>query len=166
MLHNLAINWERISWEEEREASPVRPHEIWPEEKSSSTGKPAAGNHSFSRVMRLNKMYLIRLLYDGAIDYLSRAQNASRTGDMAGKARNIDRALNIIHELSRSLRRTEDNELAETIGKLYIFWIKSLTLEKSLESVQSLEKIIGMMTSIRGICLPKSEPMVRNILVA
>jgi flagellar biosynthetic protein FliS len=146
MLHNLAVNWEH------RE-----------EEKSSFTDKGEGRNHSWAPVKRIDKVYLIRLLYDGAIDAVIRAQNASHRGDMAGRIRNIDRALNIVSELSRSLRRAEHNEMVGGIGNLYIFWIKSLNRAKHPESGQSLEKIIGMMNSVRAICLPKSAPVLRNI---
>jgi flagellar protein FliS len=164
MLHHLATNLKYST--EKKEASRKGWSGIRSEKKSLSPVKSESWNPSSERIERLDNVYLIRLLYDGAIDYLARAQKASHRGDLAGKTRNIDRTLNIVHELSRSLKRNGQNELVESLEYLYLFWINSLNLAKDPESGQSLGSIIGMMNSVRAICLPKKAPVLSNVCAA
>ena len=138
----------------DREQRYASPHTTWDRHLSSDLAGP------------VHKAYILRLLYDGAIGYLNQAQKASNRKNSAARILYIDQALNIVHELSRSLEGAHRDETAENLRKLYIFWVKSLNRAKRLESNRSLKEMVDMITAIRAICLVEGRSVRKTIRAA
>lgn len=62
---------------------------------------------------------LIQMLFDGALDRIASASGCMQRGDVAGKGREIGRAVRIVEGLRMSLDRTRDDALTANLDELY-----------------------------------------------
>ncbi|SCA58521.1 Flagellar protein FliS [Chlamydiales bacterium SCGC AB-751-O23] len=91
---------------------------------------------------------LVILLYDGAIDYLTKAQNALQEDgiDRIEKFHNnLISCQNIITELTASLDMEKGGEIAKNLFRLYDFMYRKLVsanLEKNNEDLSSIKNML------------------------
>lgn len=93
---------------------------------------------------------LVVLLYDGAIKFLRRAQEAIRIGDYTLKGRCLNQARDIIVELNQSLNLEAGGELAKNLRSLYSFLWKYVGEASIKNDIQMLEKAIGILDDLGG----------------
>jgi flagellar protein FliS len=84
-------------------------------------------NYLEDRVMSATPMELVRLLYGGAIEAVDRARECLASGDIAGRARAITKAVAITGELAHALQPAEGApEVEQNLRRLYEFVIHRL----------------------------------------
>ncbi len=101
-----------------------------------------------TQVTTVDKGRLIVLLYEGAIKFLREAVRAQAEGDIPAKSNFINRALDIISELSQSLNMREGGEIAANLKRLYQFWSEHLLKAKIARDSKAMEDVIGMLESL------------------
>ena len=104
--------------------------------------------YQHTQVTTVDKGRLIVLLYDGAIKFLRQAKDCSLAGDVEGKSNYINRALDIIAELTQSLNMVEGGETAANLRRLYLFWTDHLIQGKIKKDCRNIDEVVSMMTSL------------------
>lgn len=106
------------------------------------------GQYRQTQLTTVDKGRLIVLLYEGAIKFLREAVDAQAKGSIPDKANFINRALDIIEELSQSLNMQEGGEIAANLKRLYLFWCDHLLKGKVVRDSRAMEDVIEMMSSL------------------
>lgn len=101
-----------------------------------------------TQVTTVDKGRLIVLLYEGAIKFLREASEAQRNGDIPARANFINRALDIIGELSQSLNMQDGGDIAFNLKRIYQFWTDHLLKAKVVRESSAMDDVIEMMTSL------------------
>ena len=98
-----------------------------------------------TKVLTANRQEVVVYLYEGAIGYLHRAQDALDRGrrDQAGAA--IDRAIGILVELSGSLNFATGGHLALRLNSIYNYLIESLALANGRADGEALASCEGIL---------------------
>ena len=108
---------------------------------------------------------LIVLLYEGAINFLNKAKDSIREGNVEGKCNNINRAQDIIHELSYSLEMKKGGEIAEKLWSLYQFMERHLVKAKvERDGTKKIDEIVSMLSTLNEAWSEiLNRPEVKNI---
>ena len=106
------------------------------------------GQYRQTQVTTVDKGRLIVLLYEGAIKFLREAVRAQEEGDIPAKANFINRALDIIGELSQSLNLQDGGDIASNLKRIYQFWTDYLLKAKIARDTKAIEDVIEMMGSL------------------
>ncbi len=110
-------------------------------------------NYLEYEVMSADPVKLVRMLYRAAIEAVSAARAHVREGAIRARARKIDKALLIVHELLRSIHYESGGEVAKSLASLYSYMTGRLIdanvtqMEAPLEEV---ERLLG--TLLEGWC--------------
>ncbi len=90
------------------------------------------------------------LLYDGALNFLSRAREKMEAKDYAAKGVLISKALDIINELDGSLNQEKGGDLADNLHKLY-FWCSARLAYASMKmDLAALDDVVKILSGLRG----------------
>jgi flagellar protein FliS len=96
---------------------------------------------------------LVLMLFDGAILALDRALlgfNLIEIGERnTAIHNNLERALDIIHELNWSLDMPAGGQLAETLRNLYSFFERRITESNRKKARQGIDEILPMVRTLR-----------------
>ena len=84
----------------------------------------AANAYQQTQVMTANRVQLIVLLYDSAIQSLELAREAILTNNYKDKARFLDRSIAIAGELSSVLDFERGGEIAVSLHRLYDYMVQ------------------------------------------
>ena len=106
------------------------------------------GQYRQTQVTTVDKGRLIVLLYEGAIKFLHEAVLAEESSDIPAKAHYINRALDIISELSQSLNMQDGGDIAGNLRRIYQFWTDHLLKAKISRDSQPLKDVIEMMENL------------------
>lgn len=106
------------------------------------------GQYRQTQLTTVDKGRLIVLLYEGAIKFLREAVESQKTGDIPAKSNFINRALDIISELSQSLNMNDSGEIAQNLKRIYQFWTDHLLKAKVVRDSRAMEEVIDMMSSL------------------
>ncbi len=79
-----------------------------------------------NEVLNATPLKLVALLYEGAAESISRARASLRNGQIAERARAINRAMSLVNELALSLDRSQGGELSVRLADLYAYVQKRL----------------------------------------
>ncbi len=101
-----------------------------------------------TQVTTVDKGRLIVLLYEGAIKFLREASEAQAAGDIAAKSGHINRALDIIGELSQSLNMQDGGDIAFNLKRIYQFWTDHLLKAKIVRDSPAMDDVVNMMSSL------------------
>ena len=107
-----------------------------------------SGQYRQTQVTTVDKGRLIVLLYEGAIKFLREAVRAHEEGDIPGKAGFINRALDIIGELSQSLNMQDGGEIAFNLNRIYQFWTDHLLKAKVAKECTAMYDVIEMLENL------------------
>jgi flagellar protein FliS len=89
---------------------------------------------------------LIVMLMDGALERIATARGCLIRGEMAEKARLLNRAVSIIGELRSSLDPKSGGQIAANLGELYDYMCRRLlkaTAENRVEMLDEVTKLLG-----------------------
>lgn len=102
-------------------------------------------------VATANPHQLVIMLYDGAIQALANARHHMGQGDIAGKAKNIGKAVDIVNKgLNASLDPVMGGELAADLKALYDYMCRRLVMANLQNDIAAVEEVRGLLIQLRG----------------
>ncbi|MBI4683351.1 MAG: flagellar export chaperone FliS [Nitrospirae bacterium] len=107
----------------------------------------ALGNQVETKVN--DRVKIIAMLYDGAINFINIAKDKLVIGDSIGKTHYINKTTAIVKELSKSIN-IEGGEIALNLRNLYDFVLESLIkaeVHNNLDALNDAEKVIEILRS-------------------
>lgn len=110
----------------------------------------AAKAYRETQVTTTSPGQVLLMLYDGALNYLSRAKERIDANDPAGKGILISKALDVINELASSLNAEKGGKLAGNLNELYFYCNKRLfmaNLKMDKAMIDEVMKILGGLRS-------------------
>lgn len=93
---------------------------------------------------------LIVMLMDGALERISTARGCVTRGDMAEKARLLNRCVSIIGELRSSLDFQGGGQLAANLGELYDYMCRRLLKAIAENRIEILDEVSKLLHEVRG----------------
>jgi flagellar protein FliS len=93
---------------------------------------------------------LIVMLMDGALERISTARGCVIRGDVAEKARLLNRCVSIIGELRSSLDFQGGGQLAANLGELYDYMCRRLLKALAENRVEILDEVSKLLHEVRG----------------
>ncbi len=96
-----------------------------------------------------NPVDLVIMLYDGAIEYLSKAATGIKMKNLQIKLKYIKRTLAIIQELDRSLNFEAGGEISINLHNLYDYMMKELVLANINYDADKLMHVSGLLSNLR-----------------
>ncbi|MBN2653711.1 MAG: flagellar export chaperone FliS [Nitrospirae bacterium] len=103
-----------------------------------------------AEVSTSDRVRIIGLLYDGAINFIKIAEKKIQDNDIAGKGLFIVKATAIITELSNSLDAEQGGEIAANLHKLYDFVVDRLISANMNNDVKSLHEAVKVIEILRS----------------
>ena len=91
---------------------------------------------------------LIVMMYEGAVKFVNLAIEGVDRKDLAKKGRYINKAHDIINELSLALNLKKGGEVAQKLEALYQFILHQLTLANIKSDRKALESILNILTPL------------------
>ena len=114
-------------------------------------------------ILMADPVKLVALLYRGAIEAVGSARRHLASGAIMDRSRQINRAWDIVDELSRSLNREQGGELGRNLAELYGYIQLRLLEANSRQADAPLAEVEALLTTLaeawREIQLCKSKPM-------
>lgn len=98
-----------------------------------------------TKVLTANNCEVVLYLYEGAIGYLHRATTAIRKERPGEASAHIERAINIVVEMSGNLNYNSNGQLALRLEGIYNYLIESLTMANSRKDIQAIEACEGIL---------------------
>lgn len=93
---------------------------------------------------------LTLMLYNGAIQFASKAQLAIRKQDISETNRCIQKTQDIVYELMSSLNIKEGGEIARNLRNLYLYMVDRLIEGNIKKSEESVEEVIHMLEDLKS----------------
>jgi len=93
---------------------------------------------------------LVVLMYDSAISALQQARDFMRAGDIAGRARCLNKASSILTELQATLNLDAGGEIARSLDRLYTYMRNSLFQANARQDVSPIDEVARLMTNLRS----------------
>ena len=103
--------------------------------------------HSQAEASVSDRIQVVTMLYDGAINFICKAREKMDTGDSLGKAHFIKKTTAIVQELSGSVNM-EGGEIATNLKNLYGFVLESLTkaeISNNRDALNDAEKVVEIL---------------------
>ena len=92
---------------------------------------------------------LVSLLYEGVLNAIATARGAMARGDVLGKCNAISKAIRILEEgLSTALDKVDGGELAQNLGNLYEYSVRTLVLANSRNDDTAMEQVMHLIEPI------------------
>jgi flagellar protein FliS len=91
---------------------------------------------------------LIIMCYDGAIAHLKISRDHYRAGEYEAKARNLQKTLDIIHELNASLDLEKGGDVARNLRSLYQYMVQILTQADLKRDIRVFDQVISMLEEL------------------
>ncbi len=102
-----------------------------------------------TQVTTADRLQLVVMLYEGALNFLGQAKARMAAKDAPGKGLYLGKALDIIAELNASLNFQDGGELAANLSRLYHFMTQHLTRANLTWSEQAVEEVMAMLTELK-----------------
>lgn len=113
------------------------------------TPKKLFKNYEHTSISTSSQGKLILLMYEGAAKFTKMAMNCMDKGDIAGKGTYINKAHDIINELSVSLDMEKGEEVSARLESLYQFMLGQLTLANIKSERKALESILRVLLPLQ-----------------
>src|SRR5258706_11268048 len=108
-----------------------------------------------AEVMAANPLQLVRLLYRGALDFITAARRHLRLGEIRARSGAISKTMAIVAELARSLDAERSGELSRSLAQIYGY-VQSLLMEANLHQsdppLAEAEKLLSTLLEAWGNC--------------
>ncbi|MFQ5329602.1 MAG: flagellar export chaperone FliS [Thermodesulfobacteriota bacterium] len=108
-----------------------------------------SASYQNSAVVTSNRVGIIVMLYEGAINFLEAAVNSIERDDIPGKGLYIDKASAIISELLCALDQKEGGEVAVNLEKLYNYMLGELTEANTTNNHMPVRTVISLMKELK-----------------
>jgi flagellar protein FliS len=96
-----------------------------------------------------DRVQIVTMLYDGAINFIRKAKEKQEVGDTIGKTHFIRKTSAIVKELANSLNM-EGGEIAVNLRNLYDFVLESLIKAEINSNMDALNDAEKVMEILRG----------------
>ncbi|HEB88689.1 MAG TPA: flagellar export chaperone FliS [Deltaproteobacteria bacterium] len=93
------------------------------------------------------EMVIVKL-YEGALRFIRTAKHHQESGQIAGRAAAIAKALAIVNELQHSLNFREGGEIARNLDALYFFVTDRLLEANVRGTAQPLDEAAGVLSTL------------------
>jgi flagellar protein FliS len=93
---------------------------------------------------------LVVLMYDSAIAALQQARDSVHTGNIAGRARCLNKVSSILTELQATLNFEAGGEIARSLDRLYAYMRNRLFVANARQDVSPIDEVAQLMTSLRS----------------
>lgn len=93
---------------------------------------------------------VLLMLYQGAIESLSRARESLLAGEMAEKGMNILRANDIINQFIASLDHEVGGEIAQNLDALYRYMLGQILIANVNNDPQPLDTVVSLLTTLKS----------------
>jgi flagellar protein FliS len=101
-----------------------------------------------NEILQADPVKLVRILYRGAIDAVEASRMHLRNGAIRERSRQITRALEIIHELLRSLDQTRGEAISRRLAELYVYMTRKL-IEANVKQIdEPLAEVSHLLTTL------------------
>ena len=103
-------------------------------------------NYLESEVLSASPTKLVALLYRGAYEAILAGRECLSAGDIAGRSRKINKATNILSELTRALDPSKGAEISASLAHLYDYMIRRLNeanFNQQDEPLVEVAKLLG-----------------------
>jgi flagellar protein FliS len=102
------------------------------------------------RIRGASPEQLCVLLMEGAQRFLLQAVQATKSRNIADKAKYVNRVSAIIEELTVQLNHDEENELVVNLNRIYEWWMSQLFEASRNNDAEKFEMINGQIDSIKA----------------
>lgn len=94
-----------------------------------------------------DRVQIVTMLYDGALNFIGKAKEKLEVGDILGKSQFIKKTTAIVRELANSLNM-EGGEIAINLRNLYDFVLESLIkaeINNNMDALNDAEKVMDIL---------------------
>ena len=100
------------------------------------------------RILSADPLDLVRFLYQGAMDAVTKARTHLAKGEIVERSAAITKAMEIITELSGSLNHAEGGDISRNLERLYGYMLQRL-LEANLKQIDGpLVEVLGLLATM------------------
>ena len=95
-----------------------------------------------------DKVQIVLMLYDGALNHLKIAQQKIESGDIMTKATHLTKATMIITELSNVLDMKKGGEISNNLRRLYDYVLNQLlqaNMNNDVQSIKNAVRVVGIL---------------------
>ena len=115
-------------------------------DKTSAPARPLWENRYWSQeILSASPLECVVKLYDGAIQFLRRAESATKEGDIAARYEASQRAVRIIEHLADTLDLQQGGEVAGKLDAIYKTALHRLIEVNTRNDAQAARDVIGLL---------------------
>ncbi len=103
-----------------------------------------------TEVVTSNRVKIIIMLYEGAINFLEVGKEKISGNDIPGKSYYLDKASAIISELACSLDKKAGKEIAENLEKLYNYMISQISEANIKNDTKPIDTVISLLKELKA----------------
>ena len=103
-----------------------------------------------TKVITADPGKLVIMCYEGAIDNLKLAKQHYTQKNYEGKAKALQKAMEIINELMCSLDFEKGGSVARNLKSLYLYMTRRLLQADLNKNIDGIEEVIGMLSELLG----------------
>lgn len=96
-----------------------------------------------------DKVQIVLMLYDGALNHLKMAKRRIEIGDILSKGQHLGKATLIITELSNVLDMEKGGEISGNLRNLYNYVLQRLLFANSNNSIEAIEDAERIISTLR-----------------
>jgi flagellar protein FliS len=119
-------------------------------EEETLVNKKGIGAYRQTEVLTADPMKLVLMCYQGAIDSVRTAKERFQSGQYEAKAKALQKANDIIMELSSALDLEKGDEIARNLEMLYRYMHIRLTNADLDKDIKGLDEVIGMLEELKA----------------
>ncbi len=101
-----------------------------------------------SSLLTAEPIELVRILYRTALDSVRNARTFLAEGDIAARSKAVAKCIDILRELSFSLRHENEPVLARNLVELYDYMQRRLQTANLSQSSEGLEEVDALLTTM------------------
>ena len=102
-----------------------------------------------TRVRSASPMELVSILYETAIQSTEQALTSLRSGDILGRGQAVNKAVEIIFELQRSLRHDVQPQYSQNLAALYSYMQSRLAEAHARKSQEIFKEVAHLLGTLR-----------------
>ena len=115
---------------------------------NSTTQRAVYDQYLESQVFSADPVQLVRMLYRGAMDAVSAARKHLAAGAIPERSRQITKAWEILHQLTRTLNHEKGGDISRDLDALYAYMSTRLleaNVQQADEPLAEVEKLLGVL---------------------
>ena len=104
---------------------------------------------NYASVSGADKLKLVQLMMQGALDRIARAKGHLSRGEISAKGEQIGRAIQLIDGLRTSLDLAEGADIAANLERLYEYMMRRLLRANLEDDIAALDEVSGLLGEVR-----------------